>query len=69
MIELEHSGDWFDDPYADDEPDPEQEFEIAMQDCGFDPGIGFCWHAGTEYCGFRCPFRHEFHARLKTSND
>lgn len=39
------------------EPDePEDEFENAMDDCGQLPD-GTCMKAGSEHCGFECPFR------------
>lgn len=45
----------FDDGDYDDEED---EFELAMQECGQSPNGG-CQLAGTEYCEFECPFRDE----------
>ena len=40
----------------DDELDPDEEIECAVDACGQTDVPGFCWHAGTEYCSFHCPF-------------
>ena len=43
----------------DDDYDVDDELEEAMADCGLDPETGWCGHAGTEYCSFRCIFNPE----------
>lgn len=47
------------DEWDDDDPyeTASDEIERAMQDCGQTEIPGFCWHAGTEHCDFRCIFR------------
>jgi hypothetical protein len=56
----------------DDEDEPEErwgedamtasdEIEQALRDCG-DTGAGWCAHAGTEHCMFRCPLNNEWKA-------
>lgn len=46
-------GDDDDEWYRDD--DDRDELEDALKDCGQVPGGG-CVNAGTEYCGFECPY-------------
>lgn len=43
---------------GDDEPDPADEIEQAVQDCGQNADATWCDLAGTEHCDFRCIFRH-----------
>lgn len=40
----------------DEDLDPDEEIELAVQACGQTDIPGFCWHAGGEYCSFRCMF-------------
>lgn len=40
------------DDFDDDEID---EFEAAMSECGYNPDLGFCTQAGTEFCDWECP--------------
>ena len=48
---------WQDEDGWDEEMTPSEEIEQALQDCGQTGIPGFCAHAGTEFCSFRCPFR------------
>ena len=41
----------------DDDLDPADEIERALDACGQTDVPGFCWHAGTEYCSFHCLLR------------
>ena len=48
---------WWAEDAWDDELTASDEIERAMQDCGQTDIPGFCAHAGTEFCSFRCPLR------------
>ena len=39
--------------------DTSDELDQAIAECGLDPETGYCGHAGTEHCAFRCVFRPE----------
>lgn len=43
----------------------DEEWEIAMQDCGQYGEAGGCALLGTEYCDFECPFRGDLFADEK----
>lgn len=42
--------------------DAEDEYETAMEACGYYPAERVCLHAGSEYCDFECPLRRELEA-------
>ena len=42
---------------VEEDRDPAEEIERAMSLCGQTDIPGFCAHAGTEHCAFRCLFR------------
>jgi hypothetical protein len=44
--------------WGDDVRNASNEIERAIEDCG-DTGEGWCAHAGTEYCMYRCPLNNE----------
>lgn len=48
-----------DDYFDDNEYDPPDDEEFF--DCGFDPDLGRCHHAGSEGCQFRCPYHDIYH--------
>lgn len=33
------------------------EWDEALEECGFSPVLGACMLVGTEHCDFECPFR------------
>lgn len=47
-----------------DDQDYEESEEIEF-DCGFDPDLRRCHHAGSESCQFRCPYHDMFHKQIE----
>jgi len=48
-------------PY-DDYEDEEEDLESLSEECGYDDEEDTCTLAGTEHCGFFCPFHHVYFA-------
>ena len=40
------------------DPDPADEIEWAVQNCGQNAAESWCSLAGTEFCSYRCMFSH-----------
>lgn len=63
---LDDENDSYDGADADDDDwhDSEDQFEEALQDCGWLPDEDMCMSAGSEYCEFHCSLRKLFENEL-----